>query len=429
VAWLLEHPRGILADDMGLGKTLQVLEAVRTLLYRGMVQTALVVCPRTLVSNWQDESARWAPELLFASSTSWIGDPEGLWRLGQDRRVHLTVVHYDRLKALPAALIGRRKVQLLILDEAHRVRRSEASVTAAVRSLDASSVWALSGTPVERDTQDLATLLSIISPEKYSVSIAALGDEAVRSFAEPMLLRRKKVDVLTDLPVVMEEVHHLDLTAEQRTTYAETLADARAYGKTKGELLTLVGDLLSICDLDPPTGSSSKIDDIVERLQRVCDATEKAIVFSYKLKPLDLLESRLKEASLGFVRIDGRTGAEERATVIARFRNDPSVVALLASSRVASEGLTLTEANHAFFINRWWNPSNSDQARDRIVRIGQDRPVVIHSYVCRDTIEERLEQILESKRDLVERVVDSLSKGATPSIGAADLAELFKPSI
>lgn len=427
VAWLLEHPKCILADDMGLGKTLQVLEAVRNLLYRGALQTAVVLCPRTLAANWQSESAKWAPELLVASSTSWRGTPETLWSLAEDRRVHLAIIHYDQLKALPPALVQRTEVQLLVLDEAHRVRRSEAAVTMAVRSIGASSVWALSGTPIERDTEDLATLLSIIAREKYSASVSALGDEVVRSFAEPLLLRRRKVDVLPDLPVVMEQVHYLDLTPDQRAAYASTLANAGAQRENRGALLRVLGDLLSICDLDPATDSSSKIDDVVDRLQRVREEQEKAVVFSYKLNPLDVLEERLAEVDVEYVRIDGQMRADERNAVLSKFRTDPGVVALLASSRVASEGLTLTEANHAFFVNRWWNPSNSDQARDRIVRIGQERPVMIHYYVCKDTIEERLEGILLSKRELVERVVDSLATGATESVDTEDLVELLNP--
>lgn len=427
VEWLLEHPRCILADDMGLGKTLQVLEAIRTLLYRGTLQTALVLCPRTLAANWKSESAKWAPELLVASSTSWRDTPESLWSLANDRRVHLAIVHYDQLKGLPGALLKQTEVQLLVLDEAHRVRRSEAAVTRAVRSIGAPSVWALSGTPIERDTQDLATLLSIIAREKYSASVSTRGDEVVRSLAEPLLLRRRKTDVLPDLPTVMEHVHYLDLTTEQLASYTSTLAIARAQQHNKGALLRILGQLLSICDLDPATDSSIKIDDVVDRLQRVGAAQEKAIVFSYKLKPLDVLERRLADANIRYFRIDGQLGARERNEVLSLFRTDRGVTALLASSRVASEGLTLTEANHAFFLNRWWNPSSSDQARDRIVRIGQNRPVVIHYYICKDTIEERLEQVLQAKRELFERVVDSLATGGARSLKAEELTGLLNP--
>lgn len=425
VAWLLDHPKAILADDMGLGKTLQVLEGIRAQIYSGKVQTALVLCPRTLAFNWLSECEKWSPELIVACSVSWRDSPESMLSLVKDRRVHIAIIHYDQLRSIPREVLSNIDVQLLVMDEAHRVRRSEAAITSAVRSIRAVSTWALSGTPIERDAEDLATILSIIVREKYSASVASRGQDAVRSIAEPLLLRRRKADVLADLPPVDEQTHYVDLSAEQRETYSEALLGARSKPESKGHLLKTLGDLLNICDMDISTGSSSKLDDIVARTRAVGRLGEKAVVFSYKLKPLDRLELLLTEAGVEWIRLDGQMDADARNDAVIEFRTQSSAVALLASSRVASEGLTLTEANHAFFVNRWWNPSNSDQARDRIVRIGQIRPVEIHYYICRNTVEERLEQILTSKRDLVDRVVDSLATGQDALISDVDIDELL----
>jgi SNF2 family DNA or RNA helicase len=425
VAWLLEHPKAILADDMGLGKTLQVLEGIRTQIYRGAIQNALVLCPRTLAFNWLSECEKWAPELVVASSVNWRESPESMWSLVNDRRVHVAIIHYDQLRSIPKEVLSSTDVQLLVMDEAHRVRRSEAAITSAVRSIRAASTWALSGTPIERDAEDLATILSIIAREKYSASVASRGHDAVRSIAEPLLLRRRKSDVLSDLPPVDEQTHYVDLSRQQRQAYDNALVGARSKPESKGHLLKMLGELLNICDMDPATGSSSKLEEIVAQLQKVSVLGEKAVVFSYKLKPLDQLEVLLTEAGVEWVRLDGQMDADERNDAVIEFRTRASAVALLASSRVASEGLTLTEANHAFFVNRWWNPSNSDQARDRIVRIGQSRPVEIHYYICRNTVEERLEQILLSKRDLIDRVVDSLATGRDALISEVDIDELL----
>lgn len=425
VAWLLEHPKAILADDMGLGKTLQVLEAIRTLIYRGSVQTALVLCPRTLAFNWLSECEKWAPELVVTSSVNWRESPETMLSLVSDRRVHVAIIHYDQLRSIPKKVLSSTGVQLLVMDEAHRVRRSEAATTSAVRSIRAESTWALSGTPIERDVEDLATILSVIAREKYSASVASRGSDAVRSIAEPLLLRRRKSDVLADLPPVQELTHHIELSAEQRHAYDRTLAGTGPKDESKGHLLKTLGALLNICDLDPQTGSSSKLTDIAARLIEVDAAGEKAVVFSYKLAPLDRLEVLLTEVGVDWVRLDGQMDTDDRNDVVVDFRTRSSAVALLASSRVAAEGLTLTEANHAFFVNRWWNPSNSDQARDRIVRIGQSRSVQIHYYICVDTIEERLEQILTYKRDLVDRVVESLATDRDSLISKSDIDELL----
>ena len=425
VAWLLKHPKAILADDMGLGKTLQVLEGIRTQIYLGSLQTALVLCPRTLGFNWLSESEKWAPELVVACSVNWHESPESMLSLVRDRRVHIAIIHYDQLRSISKDLLAETEVQLLVMDEAHRTRRSEAALTSSVRSIRDSSTWALSGTPIERDVDDLATILSIIEREKYSVSVASHGHDAVRSIAQPLLLRRRKADVLSDLPPVQEQTHYVELSAEQRIAYDDTLRTAKAGHESKGNLLKTLGALLSICDIDPKTSSSSKLDDMVTRLQRVGAISEKAVVFSYKLKPLYQLEDLLTQAGIGWVRLDGQMRVDDRNEVVHDFRTRSSAVVLLASSRVASEGLTLTEANHAFFVNRWWNPSNSDQARDRLVRIGQERPVQIHYYVCTNTVEERLEQILTSKRDLVDRVVDSLATGRDVAISERDIDQLL----
>ena len=406
VAWLLDHQTGILADDMGLGKTLQVLEAVRTMVYRDQVRTVLVLCPRTLVSTWEFEAQKWAPELTMACSTSWQDDPSSLWAMAAGR-VHLLVMHYDQFKNLAPDKIEQANVQKLVLDEAHRVRRSEAAVTTAVRSIHSGSTWALTGTPIERDVEDLSTLLSILEPSRYSAQLHVLGPDTIRSMAKPLILRRRKADVLADLPTVSELTHYVDLTPEQRKVYDEAVRSRST--QTSGELLALIGKLLTICDADPATGESSKLEHMVDQIECVAEQCEKAVVFSYRLSPLDAIGGLLELRGIKYVRLDGAMQITERDAVVSAFRSGRGIAALLASSRVAAEGLTLTEANHAFFINRWWNPSSNDQARDRIVRIGQDRPVSIHSYVCTNTIEERLEDILGAKRELVDHVVNALA--------------------
>jgi SNF2 family DNA or RNA helicase len=171
-----------------------------------------------------------------------------------------------------------------------------------------------------------------------------------------------------------------------------------------------VGDLLTICDAEPESGASAKLDDIVDRLVALGSRNEKSVVFSYRIHPLDLLMSRLEGRGVGCERLVGSMPLADRELALARFRTEERISVLCASSRVAAEGLTLTEANHVFFINRWWNPSNNEQARDRVVRIGQTRPVSVHAYLSEKTIEMNLERILATKRELVEDVVDALAK-------------------
>ncbi len=420
VAWLAEHDRCILADDMGLGKTLQVLEAARTLIYRGSTRAVLVIAPRTLVSNWERELERWAGDLSVASSVKWEGDDVSLAALAVSSRVHVLIVHYEWLRSSAAARLQGAAVDLMVLDEAHRVRRSDSQTTAAVRAIGASRIWATTGTPIERDAEDLATLLSIVSPSRYSASLHRLSTDALRSLATGSVLRRRKDEVLRDLPPVREYLHEVPLTREQQVSYGTVLNRLRSGTTSGGALLSGLAELLDICDADPITGASSKLADIVAQVTELADSGKKAVVFSYKLRPLDLLAVSLAGVA-GFSRIDGRMTVDERSEALEAFLADPSVMVLLASSRVAGEGLTLTAASSCFFVNRWWNPSSNDQARDRLVRIGQTSDVESHSYVCTDTIEERLQVILDSKHELVDSLVNQL---ATPTQWHGRVAEL-----
>ena len=175
--------------------------------------------------------------------------------------------------------------------------------------------------------------------------------------------------------------------------------------------MSLFNELRAICDVDPSTGESSKLDRVVELLGDIESAGEKAVVFSYVLEPLRTLVKRLSSngAEIGYVTLTGDLSLEERNAAIERFKTDQGCTALLASTRVASEGLTLTEANHVIFINRWWNPSANAQARDRVVRIGQERTVRVKTFICQDTVEDRLEAMLDTKKLTFNQLVEALA--------------------
>ena len=228
----------------------------------------------------------------------------------------------------------------------------------------------------------------------------------------PYILRRTKDQVQKDLPPVLESKEVLELLPVQRRRYREALRNSRFGGAA--EILQLINELRTICDYDPVTGESAKIDRIIELLENIADADEKAVVFSYFLKPLNLLRSGLAAAtaSVGTLKLTGEMDNATREGQLERFKADSSSTALLASTRVGGEGLTLTEANHVIFINEWWNPSSNLQARDRVVRIGQTRTVQVYSFRCRGTIEETLDRILETKTESTRRIVGLLADKA-----------------
>ncbi len=412
--WLLAHNRGILADDMGLGKTLQAIAALRILVVRGEVRQALVVCPKSLIATWEDELRTWAPDLTHIRVTPGGDRRDEVWRLLRDR-VHVIITNYEHLRRIPTAL-SDSPLDLLIADEAHRLRRAQSLISGSIRKLHATRLWALTGTPIERDPTDLATLLSIVAPQRFSPRDGT-EPAALRAHGKRFILRRTKAQVLTDLPPAIESREPLDLLPAQRRSYVRV---ARGISDTKEPrgILATINLLRRICDYDAESHASAKLERIMELLEDIELSGEKAVVFSYLLEPLHELARRLKMRGHGDVYslVEGEQSTTERARSIRSFKRATGFFVLLASSRIVSEGLTLTEANHVIFVNEWWNPSANRQARDRVVRIGQGRLVHIHTFQCRGTIEDELERILKEKSAATARVIDSLAEVNPDSI-------------
>ena len=381
VHWLTQRNRGILADDMGLGKTIQAISALRLLFNTGTVQSALVVCPKSLLANWEDELSRWAPELGRVRFVPKASIRDQAWRI-LSTACHVVLTNYEQMRNPPDSITGRG-VDIVIADEAHRIRNIGSQVAQGVGNIRTSRFWALTGTPVERDSEDLATILSILEPGMFSVSDKRLHPISLRAQARPYLLRRLKREVLDELPTVWESKQTLELLPGQRESYERTLRHLTRGANTN--ILTSINELRSICDFDERTNESAKLDRIVQIIEDVATAGEKAIVFSYLLKPLDILQTRV-ERHIGkgsVLNLRGSMSSQEREVSIGLFRKSNNVRALLCSLRVAGEGLTLTEANHVIFVNEWWNPSSNAQARDRVVRIGQKKGVRIYKFKCK----------------------------------------------
>ena len=409
VEWLIERYGGILADDMGLGKTVQVIAAIRLLFNRAEVRSVLVVCPKSLIATWAREFTRWAPELGVVVVTPPARVREDVWQIVSGH-CHVILTNYEQLREPPVSL-HRRGPDLIVADEAHRLRNRPARITTGVFRLRPKRFWAITGTPVERDIEDLATLLSLVVPTHFAPTDAKLHASSLRSRARAYVLRRRKQDTLKELPPVLDTTEVLELSDPQRRSYRDAIKLYRKRGR-RGDELALLTRLQMLCDIDPDSGKSCKVERIIYLLGRIRKHREKAVVFSYRLEPLRELQRRIIErwGAEAVVLLTGEMDNEDRDRSVAFFRDDGRPIALLASSRVGGEGLTLVEANHVFRFNQWWNPSANDQARDRVVRIGQHRSVRVYRFCCRGTVEETLERILESKREVYFNSVERLAQ-------------------
>ena len=403
--WLVGRTAAVLADDMGLGKTAQAISALRILFNKSPDNTALVLCPKQLMPNWENEFRKWAPELHYVRLT-----PPSRWKSKAWRalfnRAHILITNYEQASSL-SEITNDLQFSTVILDEAHRVRNAAANLTSDIRSIHRDRTWALTGTPLERAPSDVWTILSIVEPRRFNLDQMPSGEGAIRSRARPFVLRRMKKDVLAGLPPEIDTHETLELLPKQRASYDLALKSFRS--AAEGQVLTWLTKLRQICDLDETSGESSKLERIVDILHTVHRDKEKAVVFSHLLNPLDELEEALRRAGISCATLTGRQGLRERESVLDRFQRDAGLTALLASTAVAGVGINLVEANHVVFVNRWWNPSANQQAKDRVSRMGQTRSVVVHSFTCRDTVEEVLDGILQEKKRLATAIVESLA--------------------
>jgi len=396
VSWLTSANKRLLADDMGLGKTVQVIFAINQLLKEGKISRAVVVSPHTLILNWLAEFHKWAPTIAVTVLMPGKSSAKNIWtkRLLHS---HVIITSYDQLRENFESMAPQ--CQLLVADEAHRIRNSASGISIAARSLNPDFFWMLTGTPVERDAKDFATLLSTLDKSRFSISDARFGNTFLRLRAKPFILRRTKNEVLNELPQITEVTEIVPLYEEQRASYVSALKSNTA------NPLVRYGRLREICDIDPKTLKSSKIDRAIEILEQIRSQGDSAVVFSFWKKPLIVLEQLISKKFPGDV---GLLTADldilTRDKVVQRFKQNGGV--LLASAKIASEGLTLTEANHAIFLNRWWNPSENSQARDRIQRIGQKKATFVYSLITADTIESRISTLLAEKIMTIDELIE-----------------------
>ena len=400
IEWLKKEKGRLLADDMGLGKTMQTILSAEEAIKSGEAKNVLIVCPRSLMHNWQSEIRLWAPSLTSILITNVKNNSE-VWQKIYGKS-HFYITNYDHIRKLPDCLL-KNSPDILIADEAHKLRKSSSQINKSISKIKPNRFWALTGTPIEKDTDDLATIMQLIKPN-FSSSLKKLSPSSIRSLSKKHILRRVKKDVLKSLKKKNSQTYYISLNNEQFIAYQAI----REKMVNSNESLKYFGELMDICN--EFKGVSSKLDFIEDLIDKISYSKEKVVVFSYSISPLHSLKSRLdksygKDFSLIY---EGSLDSNQRKRAISKFKEDSEVGAILCSGKIAGEGLNLTHANNVVFINEWWNPSSNKQAEDRVLRIGQSKEVNIYRIRCKNTVEERLDEIIEGKVKLTNKVVETL---------------------
>lgn len=420
---------GCLADDMGLGKTVQVL-ALLDLHYTNAEKDfgkSLIVVPASLLHNWQKEAARFTPDLnVYLFERSADHDPQSKEYVS----AHLIITTYAIMRN---NIVELRELELdyCILDEAQAVKNADTVTSKSVRLLNAKHRLALSGTPVENHLGELWSLFEFLNPGMLG-SVAAFQQlvdgkksdippqtvEMLGKAVSPFILRRKKKEVATDLPEKTEITLYCDLEDKHRKAYENLRDDIRKQllglvedqGVNKSKMQILESLLrLRQCACHPAlidkksNVESSKINQLLENLEEIIEEGGKILVFSQFTSLLAHVKTALKEREITFEYLDGRT--RKRQEKVDRFQQDPDCPVFLISLKAGGTGLNLTAAEYAFILDPWWNPAAEAQAIDRIHRIGQTKKVFAYKIIAKDTIEEKILQLQEQKKDVAEAIL------------------------
>lgn len=440
-----------LADDMGLGKTIQLIALLLHLQETDQLkQPVLLVCPTSVLGNWEREVKRFGPSLRV-----WVqhGDkrPQGAEFARTAKRYHLVITSYA-LVYRDEKDLKRVSWQGIVLDEAQNIKNPEAKQSQAVRQLDAQFRIALTGTPVENRLSELWSILDFLNPgylgprnffqRRFGVPIERYGDtdslKILRSLVQPFILRRLKTDreIIQDLPEKQEMTVFCGLTAEQAAIYQrlvdhslEQIESADGIQR-RGMILALLTRLKQVCnhpaliksveaedagsadspDLESPAAflsQSGKLQRLTEMLEELLAEGDRTLIFTQFAEWGKQLQAYLEQQFKREVLfLYGSTSKKQREEMVDRFQNDPQGPRIfILSLKAGGVGLNLTRANHVFHYDRWWNPAVENQATDRAFRIGQTRNVQVHKFVCTGTLEERIHDLIESKKALSEQVV------------------------
>lgn len=447
-----------LADDMGLGKTIQTLALVQQDREEGANRKSkkpvLLVCPTSVINNWKKEAARFTPELSVMVHHGVNRKKEKEFKA--EAKKHALVVSSYGLLHRDLAFLKGVKWAGVVLDEAQNIKNSVTKQAVAARSLKAEYRIALTGTPVENNVGDLWSIMEFLNPgflgtqagfkRNFFIPIQAEHDQdaarRLKDITGPFILRRLKTDrsIITDLPEKMEMKTYCSLTKEQVSLYAAVLKDIEKAMEDsegiqrRGLILSALARLKQVCnhpaqflkDNSSIPERSGKLARLTEMLEVIIENGEKTLVFTQFAEMGKILKEHL-QATFGceVIFLHGAVSRKQRDLMIERFQAEEEFLPIFVLSlKAGGTGLNLTGANHVFHFDRWWNPAVENQATDRVFRIGQEKNVEVHKFICAGTLEERIDEIIERKTEVAENIVGTGEQWLT-EMSNEELKDLF----
>ena len=452
--WLLQMNRlgfgACLADDMGLGKTVQILAFLEALRAQKPNGNVLLIVPASLLGNWQKEAARFTPDLpvtvLHGAHAATLSD-----RFTKSD-AFLTITTYRMAMSIEA--LEEPLWDCIILDEAQAIKNPSTKQTRQIKRLKSRMRIAMTGTPIENDLSNLWSLFDFLdkgllgSMEEFRGFCRGLeqnpeGYAKLKNMIAPFLLRRVKTDkkIISDLPDKLEQLDYVTLSPKQTVLYRKLLAETSEKVENsdgmqrRGIVLALLLHLKQICNHpDQYLGTeeyspaqSGKFELLKQLAQTIAEKRERMLVFTQFKELTGHLDDYLAEVfgRRGGV-IHGGVPVRERNAIVERFQSESYVPYLVLSVRAGGTGLNLTKANHVIHFDRWWNPSVENQATDRAFRIGQDKNVMVHKFVCKGSVEEKIDALISSKKELAENVIGAGGENWITEMSNDELMKLLR---
>lgn len=438
---------GCLADDMGLGKTVQTLALLQSEKEKNTNSTSLLIMPTSLIYNWEMEAKKFTPKLkiLNYTGTSRKKSPDRF------ARYDLVLTSYGTTR-IDSDILSGFYFNYIILDESQAIKNPDSIISKAVRELKSRRKLILTGTPIENSTMDLWSQMSFVNPgllggetyfrKEYLIPIEKKRDEAktrrLNALIKPFILRREKTQVARDLPEKVENIKFCDLSAEQReyyekekNTYRNLILDLiEQDGLQKSQMVLLQGltKLRQIANhpmmVDPEyKGDSGKFEDITYMISNALGKDHKILIFSQFVKHLKLVERYLSSQNIPYAYLDG--SVKDRKGEVEKFQHNDNIRIFLISLKAGGLGLNLTEADYVFLLDPWWNPAIEAQAVDRAHRIGQTNKVFTYKFIARDTVEEKILKLQQSKLKLAQDLI-TIEESFVKSLSRADITSLFE---
>ncbi len=440
---------GILADDMGLGKTIQALSTLQLYKEKQKTMSVLVVCPTTLMFNWENEIKKFTPQLTHLIHHG--GERQRNKKIFSQYDVVITT--YGTLRS-DIKFMMENEFDYIVLDESQAIKNPQSKVTKAACLLNAKNRLCMSGTPLQNNTFDIYAQMNFLNPgmlgsveyfrNEFATPIDKFGEKEqkdhLRKLLFPFILRRTKEQVAKDLPEKTETILFCEMEEEQRTIYDAYRNDYRdkilgvisEQGIDRSQLTILQGlmKLRQICDSPAIMNEAEKLPNVSVKLDELArEITEnignhKALVFSQFLGMLGLIREKLTEIGVKYEYFDGSTSAVDREKAIQSFQQNDDVRVFLISLKAGGVGLNLTAADYVYIVDPWWNPAVEQQAIDRTHRIGQTKNIFAYRMICKDTIEDKILQLQEKKRALAKDLVSD-DDGFVKTLTREDVEYLF----